>query len=570
MLPINIDNLSSYLKPPLGYRFDRGFTTTYSLHLDILLTMPMFLDGRLSEENAVVQNYAGVVKAINNFRDKFKVYVQKGEIQTSSLGSKKASRLYELLRPMIREIPIDTRKSSFHPKLWLLRYESENRKSKKYRLIILSKNLTNSKDLDIAIVFDGNISKESKHQDINRNLFYFCKNILNDDTFAKEELEQITWDNVDGYSLENLYILPRDQEKLPFIAEGKIKNKTIVFSPFISNNLFDNKNIILVTREEEIKEKVCNSIYTVNSSLVEEEEIVQSLEMFNEDKNSNDKIFINQLHAKIYVYTYNGRNWLTFGSSNATNRGFFKNSEILVELKAPSKFYEDTKEYIEKNKFFVELLINEEDDLDRSDEDNSQETLDELDDCKREILNATIKVKYQNSILILESKINEIDNDIKVVVTPSSKVSFKSFQSTLTWKVKSTEITGLFGFKLIKDGQSREFLINDEEFELKENYLESIDKEAMNKSLDYLKANIFSLLNDGNITTSKMRDTLRKEIEDGIHNHCSKGSLTHEYIYDLMLDKYAMNKNEYNTILKLFKKVDEYKPLLEILPKAKQ
>ena len=113
MLPVNIDNLSSYLKPPLGYRFDRGFTTTYSLHLDILLTMPMFLDGRLSEENAVIQNYAGVVKAINNFRDKFKVYVQKGEIQTSSLGSKKASRLYELLRPMIKEIHKDTKNHLF-------------------------------------------------------------------------------------------------------------------------------------------------------------------------------------------------------------------------------------------------------------------------------------------------------------------------------------------------------------------------------------------------------------------------------------------------------------------------
>lgn len=267
MLPVNIDNLSSYLKPPLGYRFENGFTTTYSLHLDILLTIPMFLDGRWSEKNAVVQNYVGVVETINKFRDKFKVYVQKGEIQTSPLGSKKASRLYELLRPLIKEIPTDTTKSSFHPKLWLLRYESENKESKKYRLIILSKNLTNSKDLDIAVVFDGNISKENKYQDINRSLFYFCKNILNDDTFGEKELKQITWDNVDGYSLENLYILPKDQKKLPFIDKSKIKNKTIVFSPFVSNNLFDNNNIILVTREEEIKQQVCNNIYTTDVTI---------------------------------------------------------------------------------------------------------------------------------------------------------------------------------------------------------------------------------------------------------------------------------------------------------------
>jgi hypothetical protein len=566
MLPINIDNLSAYLKPPLGYRFDKGFTTTYSLHLDILLTMPMFLDGRLSEQNAVIQNYAGVVKAINNFRDKFKVYVQKGEIQTSSLGSKKASRLYELLRPMIKEIPKETKKSSFHPKIWLLRYESENGENKKYRLIILSKNLTNSQDLDIAIVFDEKNSKESKHKHINQKLFLFCKEVLKDNTFTEKELEKISWENVDGFSLENFYLLPNDKDKLPFIADRKIKNKTIVFSPFISNNLF-NKDITLVTREEEISNKVCNNIFTINSSLVEEEEIVEELEMFENDNNSKNKTFINQLHAKIYVYTNSGKNWLTFGSANATNRGFFKNDEILIELKAPSKFYQDTKKYIEKNNFFIELM-KEEDNLEESNEENNQEILDELDDYKREVLEGSIEVKYSNSILTLVSNIRTLKDNVSVEVTPSSKVSFKNFQSILTWKIKSTEITGWFRFKLTKDGQSREFLLNDEHFSLNDNYLKEIDKEAINKSLDYLKANIFSLLNDGNITTSKMREILKQEITEDIHNHCSKNHFTHEYIYDLMLEKYAMNKNEYNTLLELFKKVDEYKPLLKILPKA--
>jgi hypothetical protein len=566
MLPVNIDNLSSYLKPPLGYRFDRGFTTTYSLHLDILLTMPMFLDGRLSEENAVVQNYAGVVKAINNFRNKFKVYVQKGEIQTSSLGSKKASRLYELLRPMIKEIPKDTKKSSFHPKLWLLRYESEDGNTKKYRLIILSKNLTNSKDLDIAVVFDGKYSDKSKHQQINKSLFYFSNQVLSDNTFMQKDLEKISWDNVDGYSLENLYILPKDREKLLFIEENKIRDEMIIFSPFISNNLF-HKNNILITREEEIKEKVCNNIYTINSSLVEEEEAMEDLALFLKDENVNDKIFINQLHAKIYVYTKNHRNWLTFGSSNATNRGLFKNDEILVELKAPLNFYKDTKNYIETNKFFTEHIVDEHEEIDE-DEDNIQEILDELDDQKRKILDIKIKVKYEKKNLILKSKIEDT-NDIKIEVTPSSKVSFQNFKSQLSWKVKTAEVTGWFRFRLEKNGQSREFLVNDASFKLDKNYLKAIDKEATDKSLDYLKANIMSLLTDGNITKSKMRESIQQEIGDDMYNHCSKNSYTQEYIYDLMLDKYVMNKSEYNTLLGLFKKVDEYKSLLDILPKAK-
>jgi len=568
MLPINIDNLSSYLKPPLGYRFDKGFTTTYSLHLDILLTMPIFLDGRLSEEKAVIQNYAGVVKTINSFRDKFKVYVQKGEIQTSSLGSKKASRLYELLRPMIKEISKDTTKSSFHPKLWLLRYESENKTTKRYRLIILSKNLTNSKDLDIAIVFDGKISDKSKHQHINESLFYFSNKVLEDNSFTKKELEYIAWDNIDGYNLQNLHILPRDNKNLAFIKDNKIKNEIVVFSPFISNNLFNN-NITLVTREEELSKKVCKNIYTINSSIIEEEEneMDVNLEMFIRDDSSNETVFINQLHAKIYIYTKNGKNWLTFGSANATNRGLFQNDEVLVELHAPSNFYRKITQYIEENKFFTKYIIDSNEDF--GDKDNNQKILDELDTLKREILDIKIEVRYESQTLMLISHIENVTDDIKIEVTPSSKVSFKNFTSELSWKVKNTEVTGWFRFKLIKDGQSREFLLNDENFKLDKSYLKSIDKEATDKSLDYLKANILALLTDGNITKSKIRETIKQEMEDGMHNHCSKNSNTQEYIYDLMLDKYAMNKSEYNILLELFKKVDEYKPLLEILPKVK-
>jgi hypothetical protein len=568
MLPINIDNLSSYLKPPLGYRFDKGFTTTYSLSLDILLTMPMFLDGRLSQENAVIQNYAGVVETINSFRDKFKVYVQKGEIQTSSLSSKKASKLYELLRPMIKEISKDTTKSSFHPKLWLLRYESENKTTKKYKLIILSKNLTNSKDLDIAVVFDGKISNNSQHQHINENLFYFADKILDDHTFTEKELKYIVWDNIDGYNLQDLHILPRDSKNLAFIKDNKIKNETIVFSPFISNNLFNN-NTTLVTREEELSKRICKNIYTINSSILEEDNGIDlDLDMFMKDDSSNEKIFINQLHVKIYVYTMNGRNWLTFGSANATNRGLFKNNEILIELHAPSNFYRNTKKYIQTNKFFTECIIDNNEKLHDNEEEKSQEILDELDTLKREILDIKIEVRYESQTLILISNIEDPIDDINIEVTPISKVSFKNFTSKLAWKVKNTEVTGWFRIKLTKDGQSREFLLSDEKFELNRNYVEAINKEAIDKSTDYLKANILALLTDGNITKSKIRETLKQEMEDGMHNYCSGGNITQEYIYDLMLDKYAMNKSEYNILLGLFKKVDEYKPLLEILPKV--
>lgn len=565
MLPINIDNLSSYLKPPDGFKFEKGLTTTYSLHLDTLLTIPMFLDGVLSNENAVVQNYASVVSSINNFRNKFKVYVQKGEIKTSSLGNKKASKLYELLNGVIKEIPKDTTTESFHPKLWLLQYS--NNIDKKFKLIVLSKNLTNSQDLDIAVVFDGIVSTKNKHNQINKNLFKFCKNILDDTTFTKDELVNIEWQNIDDYILENFHILPTS--KLDFFNGETLDKDLIIFSPFVSKCVFekDTDNNLLITREEEIDSQIAKEIYTINSSLDNYDEIDEELDksLFIDDKTANNQISINQLHAKIYI-TKNNR--LIFGSANATRRGFRKNDEVLIELKAPTHFYGDTKQFIQNNKLFIALK------KDYNDEELSNKKEEELkellDDTKRLVINVEIKVKYENKRLQLDVHLKNIDSNINIDITPVSQNKFKNYKDDLIWKVKDSEITGFFRFRLKIENQTTEFLMIDKTFDLKKCYLIDIEKEAIEKSEKYLEANLISLLSNGRITSLEHRSNLQKDKDDDLYNYCSKIERYEDNLYDLLLDRYSSSKEHYNQALTIMKKLnkDGYAQLLKILPKA--
>ena len=566
MLPVNIDNLSSYLKPPDGYRFQKGLTTTYSLHLDTLLTIPMFLDGTLAEENAVIQNYASVVSTINKFRDSFKVYVQKGEIKTSSLGSKKASKLYELLRGVIEELPRDTKVKSFHPKLWILQYGNDI--NYKYKLIILSKNLTNSQDLDIAVVFDGMEVKKSIHHNINESLMSFVNNISENHMFMKNELKNIEWQNIDGYQLKNFYILPEDSRKLPFFDGSKIDKKSIVFSPFISDDIFEVENEnILVTREDEINKQICEEIYTINSSLENNQEVDEIVDssLFDNDKKFNNRISINQLHAKIYI---SEPETLIFGSANATNRGFRANNEILIELEAPSDFYSDVKKYIkdDKNKLFVKLQKEY-----ATVEEKESKLVDELfDNNKRIIVNGSITVKYENKKLILKSSF-VFDESVKIEVTPVSKNSFKIYQDCLVWEnLKNIDITGWFRFKLTVESESREFLMSDEEFQLNKQYLKSIEEEANDKSDRYLEAHLISLLSDGRITSFEHRNTIKKDKDEDMYNYCSKQERNEDNLYDLLLDRFSSSKYHYNQALSIMKKLnkDGYKELLEILPKA--
>ncbi|BDD91963.1 hypothetical protein PanNE5_14030 [Pandoraea sp. NE5] len=152
------------------FELDAAIATTYSLDLNALLVLPVSLvlgntlDGDLAGEKLPL------LDAISRLGDRLKVFYQRGNIHVPL----QFNRLFGLLEPMLVPIvPAEGERersaafSSFHPKLWLLRYVRRDRRGaktldsvRKYRLLVMSRNLTFDRSWDITATLDGELSDD--------------------------------------------------------------------------------------------------------------------------------------------------------------------------------------------------------------------------------------------------------------------------------------------------------------------------------------------------------------------------------------------------------------------------
>ncbi|WP_025988556.1 hypothetical protein [Burkholderia thailandensis] len=120
------------LRPPaleetdgIAYELDAAIATTYTLDLNALLVLPVSLVLGNTLEGDLGGEKIALLEAVDRLSGKLKVFYQCGNIHVPP----EFNRLFGLLEPML--VPIvpsgqdDERSaafSSFHPKLWLLRY----------------------------------------------------------------------------------------------------------------------------------------------------------------------------------------------------------------------------------------------------------------------------------------------------------------------------------------------------------------------------------------------------------------------------------------------------------------
>lgn len=170
------------LRPPppdetggIAYELDAAIATTYSLDLNALLVLPVSLVlGNTLEGNLAGEKIA-LLDAISQLGGKLKVFYQRGNIRVPP----EFNRLFGLLEPMLASIvptAQDSERSaafsSFHPKLWLLRYVRKDRRGstrpdpeRRYRLLVMSRNLTFDRSWDLTACLDGQPSAESARID---------------------------------------------------------------------------------------------------------------------------------------------------------------------------------------------------------------------------------------------------------------------------------------------------------------------------------------------------------------------------------------------------------------------
>ena len=350
--PDNRSLLLSALRPPLGYRFDRGIATTYTMDFLSALSAPLALAGYWVADNVEAQHvdHISICDAVESVRSRLDIFVQAGATE-ATLGAKVPTPLVALLEPVIHEVRRPAEGRLFHPKLWLLRFEHPTEKPW-YRCLVLSRNLTQDRSWDLVLTLDSRPDEHSKNQQ-NEQLVRLVESLPERTTlplpaervgaieqFAKE-LSSVHWELPEGF--EHVHFLAYGvpglrSEKPENTFEGK---SHLIISPFASDSALTRilrkatGEVHLVTRVEtaqqlssEVRSRISIHVLdmpTLDSAAHVDTAALDAIRTFDD------------VHAKGYLIEFKNDAYFYVGSANATDAAFSGNTEILVELRGSRK-----------------------------------------------------------------------------------------------------------------------------------------------------------------------------------------------------------------------------------------
>ena len=393
------------MQPLAGYKIDKIIATTYSLDIDTITYLLLMLGTSIDEFNSkdsLKKMY--VFETLKKIKDKVIIFCQSGRISKKNGYSDMDKWIYSIFEDIIYPVKLDNNKS-FHPKTFLIRYSNGN--DIKYKFIVLSRNLTFSKNLDVVVSLDGNLveQKTEKNEplyDFHKYLFELSQKEYGDFATVLEEIRNISFELNNHREFTDVEFIPIGLEKYREISRKEILNKkyisSLVMSPFISSNIVEQiynncfetneSERILLTRNDKdllaLKNKKIDSlkIYAVNDELYN----------LNDDETTEFDI-----HAKLYFFELkNGKTELYIGSANETNSALGakeSNIEFLIKLSS------------EKNSFNLENLKNDfslEDDKKMFFKQLSFDNIEEIDEKTKsetdKLINEIIKINCKGQV----------------------------------------------------------------------------------------------------------------------------------------------------------------------------
>jgi hypothetical protein len=330
------------LIPPDGYELAYAIGSTYSLDLEALLVLPVALFYSQNLSGSADELRYDMLDAITKSADKITVYYQSGQLKVP----KKYHPLMAFWENGVQPITMSHHASSFHPKVWVIRYESKE-EPPKYRVLVSSRNLTFARDWDVAFSTDG--TKTIKEQPNNKPLIDFVK-YLNDNGNKKMPLSFIN---------DLMYVnfdIPEKFDSLKFkpigisntataktyinpITDSKNKwDEMLIISPFVDKVTLNKiqsltvKQPYLLSRKEELNSI---DIETLNKfKCYQFSTFFQEAEYYQENEDGGLPPLPQNLHAKLFItLNSNQSNWF-LGSANCSDPAQERNVEFMVELKS--------------------------------------------------------------------------------------------------------------------------------------------------------------------------------------------------------------------------------------------
>lgn len=348
---IGHDNRSDYgkaLMPDESWKTSWAIGTTYSLDLEVLMCIPMALfQGKYLSEATDVRNLrADMLNALEQVKGKMFVFVHENNV-TANIGF---SMLMSFLDQNIYNVELDSAFKNFHPKVWLVRYERG--KEYTYRLLVMSRNISNSTDFDIAVRMDSDKCQTDDNKKLVEMVDFLMSKSGRKDIIrqAKRELKEIRFLAPSSFNLYKTMFWTqfRKGETSPLLLESQQFEDILIISPFVDDDSLcrlsrkTTGRKILVSRQSEMDKLNETSLdlfdcYQWNTMLEDAEYYEEDGQ--NPDKSAKTNRSIN-LHAKIFIVKAKfGRdmkfwnNWFV-GSANCTKAGLHDNYEAMLQLRS--------------------------------------------------------------------------------------------------------------------------------------------------------------------------------------------------------------------------------------------
>lgn len=357
------------LQPDEGYQIDFAVGCTFSLNMEGLISVPLAFSRLGDPKDLTKQTALYLMEGILRCCDKFVLFCNKGFMKVPN----NCQPLYSLMDKSVVEVSsLNTPLANFHPKMWVIRQKPlTDGGANIIKLIVLSRNLTFTNDLEVALSLKGYVTKNGINErnvplaDMLRDLA--DEYDTNDERKKKIKRLAKDFERVVQFDLEFPFS-PTVYELYPslFLKSGSRKNynrhqlqndkhqlkklqgkRVLIISPFLDN---DSQSGIA----SEIIQKADEKYLVTRDNNVTQD----ILDMFNEVYVPNPNLIDNDikpidLHAKIYLVEQENRAvYLYLGSTNATNSAFQRNAEMYIGIRV--------KEGCGFEQLFDELVKNDE------------------------------------------------------------------------------------------------------------------------------------------------------------------------------------------------------------------
>ncbi len=343
-------NFADCLKPTEGFKLDLAIGTSYNLDLEALLFIPISLFNAqdLKRTDGLTDQ---LLKSLEEVPKKVMLFYQSDKLKNPP----KYNPLLSYWEKSLYPVTMPDFKSSFHPKIWLLRYVAhENPEIVDYKFICTSRNLTLSRDWDMAITLRAQVSHK-RNEKQNRTLLNFFKYLEKNSEaeipdFIEEEILRLDFsEDLEGRELSFYPIL--EGKGHPHKSMESAIDTMLVMSPFLDKSSVEYyrkkaPTVYIFSSEYELCTKLSDtplrgSEYMFNPKLEETyEQDTESLESAietdaivpEEEVTIADFSPSTNLHAKVYITQKSNSVTWYLGSANCTSSARMHNVEFLTAI----------------------------------------------------------------------------------------------------------------------------------------------------------------------------------------------------------------------------------------------